>query len=120
MELHRGESADEKALAVLFNGDASATNPATIAQPCDEQEVAVFVRQAGEQKRPLQGRSGGHSDVNTQPKKLQSSATIAEIRTWFASLLKACLFGNKCRTIMGQIELNLNNKIYGDKWKPFV
>jgi len=61
MELHRGESAYEQALAGVFNGDASATHPAFIAQPCDEQEVAAFVRQAGEQKRPLRVRSGGHS-----------------------------------------------------------
>lgn len=46
---------------LVFHGDASGTNPAAIAQPCDEQEVAAFVRQAGEQKRPLRVRGGVHS-----------------------------------------------------------
>lgn len=61
MELHRGESAYEKTLAGVFNGDASASHPACIAQPGDEQEVAFFVRQARDQNRPLRVRSGGHS-----------------------------------------------------------
>ncbi len=61
MELHQGETAYEDALAALFNGDAAAAHPASIAQPCDEQEVAAFVRLACAQKRPLRVRSGGHS-----------------------------------------------------------
>lgn len=61
MELHQGETAYESALAAVFNGDAAAAHPASIAQPRDEQEVAAFVRQACAQKRPLRVRSGGHS-----------------------------------------------------------
>ena len=61
MELHQGESAYEETLAGVFNGDASASHPACIAQPGDEQEVAFFIRQARDQNRPLRVRSGGHS-----------------------------------------------------------
>lgn len=60
-ELLPGDPAYESVLAELFNGDAAASKPHCIVQPCSEADVASLVRRARRDGRPLKVRSGGHS-----------------------------------------------------------
>ena len=61
MALHPGHHLYDQALASLFNGDASATDPLAIVQPRHEEDVVAAVQKARRDGLALMVRSGGHS-----------------------------------------------------------